>query len=121
MVVSVLEEKSGIEALGRAEQLVEGMKIKGFLLKLVFGTLYYVLLQLLRITISSKKSKATIVCIWLLVVNSVCFVKMFSLTVFTIFYHECKKTHGEEVSETQGRVEYNKAASDMPLINSNIP
>ncbi|POO03308.1 Transmembrane protein [Trema orientale] len=121
MVVSVLEEKSGIQALGRAEQLVEGMKIKGFLLKLVFGALYYVLLQLLRITTSGKKSTATIVCIWLLVVNSVCFVKMFSLTVFTIFYYECKKTHGEEVSETQGRVEYNKAASDMPLIiNSNI-
>ena len=48
IVVSVIEEKSGIQALGRAARLVKGMKLKGFLLKLLFGTLYYVALKVLR-------------------------------------------------------------------------
>ncbi|XP_038700768.1 uncharacterized protein LOC119997678 [Tripterygium wilfordii] len=45
LVVSVLEDKRGIEALGKAAQLVKGMKLEGFLLNLVFTILSSGLLQ----------------------------------------------------------------------------
>ena len=117
IVVSVLEEKCGIEALGKAGEIVKGLTLKGFLLKLLFRALYCVLLQLLRM-INNKQSTGTNICASLVVVNSVCFVMMFSLIAFMVFYHECKKMHGEElVSEIQGGVEYTKTVSqDTPLI-----
>ncbi|KAL5548961.1 hypothetical protein UlMin_004192 [Ulmus minor] len=45
-VVLVLEEKSGSTAHEMAEELVKDTRLKGFLLKVPFGTLYYVMLQL---------------------------------------------------------------------------
>lgn len=118
IVVSVLEEKSGIEALGKAGQIVKGLKLKGFLLKLFFGALYCALLILLRMT-NERQSVGTKLCVFLLFVNSICFLKMFSLIAYTVFYHECMKMHGEEVSEIQGTMEYTETGStDTPLITA---
>ncbi|KAJ7979529.1 Polyadenylate-binding protein 1-B-binding protein [Quillaja saponaria] len=76
LVVSVLEEKYGFEAIGKAGQLVKGMKLNG----------------------------------------------MFSLMAFTIFYHICKKVHGEEI-ELQVSLElYSKLNSPAPImISAELP
>ena len=48
-VVSVLEEKCGIDAIGRAAELVKGFKLSGFFLNIVFGILSFVMIPGFRL------------------------------------------------------------------------
>ena len=116
IVVSILEEKCGIEALAKAGEIVNGLKLRGFLLKLLFGALYYLLLQPLMSTIDNTRSLGARICIALVVVNSICFVKIFSLIAYTIFYYDCKKFHGEVNHGVQAGLEYTKTGTETPLI-----
>ncbi|KAK1550235.1 hypothetical protein Q3G72_015957 [Acer saccharum] len=118
LVISVLEEKSGIEALGKAAQLVKGMQVHGFLLNLLYTILVCVLFQGIRL-LPIKESSLFHISIGLLVVNSTRLVWMFGLMAFTVFYHQCKKTHGEEV-ELQVSFEYSKIANTL-FLDENIP
>ncbi|KAL5548949.1 hypothetical protein UlMin_004180 [Ulmus minor] len=119
LVVSILEEKGGIEALGKAGQLVKGLELKGFFLKLMFETIYYVMLMLFM-WISNKQSFFFTVLLSLVFLKFFCLVKMFSFVVFTVFYFESKKTHGEEV-ELQGTdLEYTNIPT-KPLVDAEIP
>ncbi|KAL5548950.1 hypothetical protein UlMin_004181 [Ulmus minor] len=119
LIVSTLEEKSGIEALGKAGQLVKGLKVKGFFLKLLFETLYYVMLKLFM-RISKNQSISITVVLSLVFLISVCLVKIFSFVAFTVFYYESKKTHGEEVELQDTNLEYTKVPT-KPLIAAEIP
>lgn len=106
LVVSVLEETSGIEALGKAARQVKGLRLKGFLLKLFFGTFSYVMIKLDLGTVNTQYSKTSIsinIVIALLILSASCLIKMFSLTTYTVFYYECKKMHigEEEANEMQ--------------------
>ncbi|EXB94936.1 hypothetical protein L484_023045 [Morus notabilis] len=124
IVVSVLEEKSGIEALGKAAQLLKGLKLRGFCLKLLFGTLYYVLLKLTILRMINKIYSTSISIVTALVfLNTAGLIKMYSLTAYTVFYYQCKKTHGEEeiTHEMQGSNGYSLKASHTPLIPADIP
>ncbi|KAH7569311.1 hypothetical protein JRO89_XS06G0142500 [Xanthoceras sorbifolium] len=116
-VISVLEEKSGIEALGKAAELVKGMQLHGFLLNLLYTISGSVLVQGIRL-IPLKQSSAFHVIIGLLVINSHRLVWMFCLMAFTVFYHQCKKTHEEEV-ELRVSFEYSKIPTT--LLIENIP
>lgn len=121
IVVSVLEEKCGIEALGKAGRLVEGMKLEGFLLNLVFGALYYVLFQVFK-TISGNRSEAMILTVSLLCLDFLRLIRMFSMVAYTVLYRECKKSHGEEIIEMQESVEYAKVPSNTaPLMAADVP
>ncbi|KAL5840206.1 hypothetical protein ACOSQ4_012814 [Xanthoceras sorbifolium] len=115
-VISVLEEKSGIEALGKAAELVKGMQLHGFLLNLLYTISVSVLVQGIRL-IPLKQSSAFHVIIGLLVINSLRMVWMFCLMAFTVFYHQCKKTHGEEL-ELRVSFEYSKIPTT--LLSENI-
>ncbi|KAL5548955.1 hypothetical protein UlMin_004186 [Ulmus minor] len=104
-VVSTLEEKSGIEALGKAGQLVKGLKLKGFFLKFAFGLLCFVMFKLLMMMINKQTTSVSIAYVFVFF-NMVSLIKMFSFIVFTVFYFECKKKNGQEVELQGGDVEF---------------
>lgn len=114
LVVSVMEERCGIDALGKAGQLVKGFEIRGFLLNLLFAVLFSAVIQGSRL-IKVEQSEVIRLLIVLLVSNSVWLLKMFQLMAFTVFYYECKKNSGEE-TEIEGGLEYTK----IPII-ADIP
>ncbi|KAE8056801.1 hypothetical protein FH972_013540 [Carpinus fangiana] len=112
-VVSVMEERCGIDALGKAGELVKGLEMSGFFLNLVFGVLSYVVYQGFRL-ININQSAVVRLLIVLLVSNSLCLLKVFELMAFTVFYHECKKNKGEE-TEIHGSLEYTKIPATPPI------
>lgn len=61
-MVSVLEEKSGIEALGKASELVKSMKVDGFVVNVVYLVTYSVVMQGLRLMLL-KESNVFHVCV----------------------------------------------------------
>jgi hypothetical protein len=117
-VLSVLEEKYGMEALGKAAKILKGMKLKGFVLNLVFTILAVVLLGVINLAMS-KQSIWVQVSLGLITVVFSSLVRMIQLIAFTVLYHKCKKILGEEV-QLHGSKDYATVAS-MPLINENIP
>ncbi|KAL5548967.1 hypothetical protein UlMin_004198 [Ulmus minor] len=124
LVVSVLEEKSGVEALEKARELVKGTRLKGFLLKVLFGILYYVMLQLFGwMMISNQESLSLNLVLALVVVNFLCLVKTFSLIAYTVFYYKCKKMNEEEeFGKEDINMGYNKiAANGKPPVNEDLP
>ena len=124
IIVSVLEEKSGIEALGRASQLAtKGLKLKGFCLKLVFAIFSYAMVKILMSFTDNNPTASQSVLVILIVLNIAWIVKMFSLTVFTVLYYDCKKNHGEEVTNElmETNVVYTKIAMTPPLTTADIP
>ncbi|KDP34248.1 hypothetical protein JCGZ_07819 [Jatropha curcas] len=122
LVISVLEEICGLEAIRKAAQIVEGMKINGFLLNLVFTIIFSVVIQCIRWTGIPQPTEPFKLLIGYLVINSIsCLVRTVWLVAYTLFYYQCKKTHGEEV-DSQKSVEYSKIATKAPLlIGENIP
>ncbi|XP_021825388.1 uncharacterized protein LOC110766378 [Prunus avium] len=119
LVVSVLEENCGIEALGKAGQLIKGLKIRGFFLNLLFGAVslpvFYGVHKFGKTVMSSNAAM-----IPLLLLNSIsCLIGMFKLMAYTVLYHDCKATHGEEL-EMKGGTEYTKVAF-TPLISADLP
>jgi hypothetical protein len=117
-VLSVLEEKYGMEALGKAAKILKGMKLKGFVLNLVFTILAVVLFEVMVNLAMSKQSTWVQVSLGLISVVFSSLVRMIQLIAFTVLYHKCKKILGEV--QLHGSKDYAKVAS-MPLINENIP
>ncbi|KDP34246.1 hypothetical protein JCGZ_07817 [Jatropha curcas] len=122
IVVSVAEQIRGLEALGKAAQLVKGMKRQGFLLNLVFSTFSLIITQGTKL-ISSSKSLVLAIILALVIINFAVLVRMYWLVAFTVFYFRCKKIHGETVG-LEGIVcsdEYSKTptGSAAPLITDN--
>lgn len=116
LVVSVLEEKCGIEALGKAGQLIKGSKLRGFCLNLVLAFCSWGFFYLYQMDAKLMPAKALI--IPLLFLNCfVCVIIMVSRMAYTVLYYECKASHGEEL-ELQGRLEYTKVISATPLIDA---
>lgn len=112
-VVSVMEERCGIDALGKAGELVKGLEMSGFFLNLVFGVVASVVYQGFRL-ININQSAVIRLLIVLLVSNSLCLLKVFEMMAFTVLYYECKKNKGEE-TEIHGSLEYTKIPATAPI------
>ncbi|GLU09107.1 hypothetical protein SLE2022_259830 [Rubroshorea leprosula] len=109
-VVSVFEEKSGIEALGKAANIVKGMQLQGFVLNLGIMVLSLVLSLSWKLMAKQTAEMQVIVA-----QNSIYLVlNMFEYMALTDMYYQCKRNHGEVV-ELKGTVEYNEVSSS-PLI-----
>lgn len=120
LVVSVLEEKSGIEALGKAGQLIKGSMLRGFFLNLLSGAFSLLVFYGWHKTGTNKSLNAAT--IPLLLMNLIfCFIRMSMLMIYTVLYHKCKETHGEEL-EMQGSTEYTKVATSAsaPFIGADV-
>ncbi|KAK9130236.1 hypothetical protein Sjap_010723 [Stephania japonica] len=117
LVVSVLEEDVyGFGAMGKAERLVRGKKVQGFIICLVFivasGVLAFSLMSPRKVWIAIAVMVAKMIFTSLF--------RMFSLMAYTVFYFECKKNHGEEVEFEVDDVSYIKVPT-APLVDSALP
>ena len=115
-VVSVLEEKCGIDALGRAAVLAKGFKLSGFFLIIVFGIPSLVVIPGFRLA-NSEKSTTIRLSVVLVMLNCLWLIRMFELMAFTVFYYECKNNHGEKEI---GSLEYTKL-STAAQVSADIP
>lgn len=118
IVISVLEEKSGFEAFGKASQLSKGMKVQGFLLNLVFEVLVLIVYKCWDM-MKEKSGINYFLLMSLLSLNIGWLIKMASSMAFAVFYHVCKQALGEEI-ELQRNFEYTKV-SNQPLIGAELP
>lgn len=120
LVISVLEECSGIEALGKAGKLVKGKKLEGFSLNLMFNLLSYVFFDVLLKRSVVIQSELTQAFFRFFLMSCICLIVVFELQAYTVFYFECKKSHGEEI-ELQGSVEYSKIPNTPLVIGEDLP
>ncbi|XP_071911356.1 uncharacterized protein [Coffea arabica] len=119
IVTSVIEEDCyGIQALGKAGDLIQGMKIQGFVLNMMFALLSVVVFQGFRI-IRGHKWLVNQTIFGLFLVNVSCLLRLSQFVGYTVLYFQCKKKHGEEI-ELQGEVEYTKISS-TPLADVGMP
>lgn len=111
-VISVIEENChGIKALEKAEELVKGQKLHGFILNLGFSLLSLTLFQGFRSIIGEKWLNNHMTVFWLLVLNWSCLQMMFQLVMTcTVLHFHCKKYHGEEL-EMHGTFGYSKVST----------
>ncbi|KAK9100038.1 hypothetical protein Scep_023468 [Stephania cephalantha] len=117
LVVSVLEEEaSGFQALGKAERLISGRKVQGFVICLVF----MVVSTISAFVMISTQEVGIAVVVMVVKMVGYGLLKMFSLMVYTVFYFECKKSHGEEIEILEVDMSYTKA-STIPLVDSTLP
>lgn len=121
LVISVLEDKSGLQAFGKAWQILKGFKLQGFLLNLVYMTPVMILNMWWYLKISlNLKSYSHPMLIGLILLNVGCVSKMLLDMGFTVLYHKCKLGHEEDV-ELRGSLEYTKVVSNETMIGSDIP
>ncbi|KAL7097351.1 hypothetical protein ACP275_10G139400 [Erythranthe tilingii] len=124
VVVSIVEDSSGVEALGKAEKLVEwGQRLHGFTLNLFVNLAAVLVLILPCFYYYIRKLSVNNVMIYygLFFLN---FVSLFNMVVsmaYTVFYFRCKKHHGEEEEEEEiditikvGDLQYTK----LPVLSS---
>ncbi|CAN6859303.1 unnamed protein product [Brassica oleracea] len=109
LVISILEETYGIQALGKAAKIVKGMKPKLFLLNLFFGLVSFGLVQIVK-RVDLNRSFAVILTTGLVFVSSIAAVRMFQIVSYTITYFQCKGLQGKD-AESLRDVEYTKLSS----------
>ncbi|XP_058113880.1 uncharacterized protein LOC131256842 [Magnolia sinica] len=116
IVISVIEESNyGIGALAKAAELIKGRKRQGYIIyvlfKLVGLAIYWVLgsaMQVMHLTHASS----------LVLVNIGSLETILLFMVFTMFYIECKKSHGEKV-EIEGESGYSLVPT-IPLVDASL-
>ncbi|KAL3535312.1 hypothetical protein ACH5RR_003773 [Cinchona calisaya] len=100
LVISVLEENlSGIKAIYQANDLMKGKRLKGFglmvLLMLVSAAMYMIFAFLVDLS-GTEKAKLVGKAIIILKIWPYCLMTFFVFVVYTLYYHECKKSHQVE-------------------------
>ncbi|XP_043711018.1 uncharacterized protein LOC122659924 [Telopea speciosissima] len=96
LVISVVEEGCyGLEALGRAAEIIKGKKLhfQGFIINLIFALICGTILGVLGYKFITSLLVARRLVILLVIVNMLCLVKIFYFMVYTMFYLHCKKIH----------------------------
>ncbi|KAI9126059.1 hypothetical protein K1719_003477 [Acacia pycnantha] len=118
LVISVLEEKSGLEAFGEASQVLKGFKSHGFLLNIVYGVPVLILNIGWCMEIVQKGTYKPLM--ELMVVNVAVLMKMLLDMAFTVLYLNHKLRHEEEVG-LQGSLEYTKVSNEPTMTVAEIP
>ncbi|MQL71345.1 hypothetical protein Taro_003656 [Colocasia esculenta] len=115
LVVSVVEgDFYGLAALGRASELIQGRRILGFRVNLIFmlmgviwGGAYSFVNNLLPPSENMRLASQLI----FLYANMLLI--MFMLAAYVVLYYECKKSHGEELV-TGGGLVYTRVPTAAP-------
>lgn len=102
--VSVMEDDCcGMDALARAAKLIRGRRKDGFLLMLLMlllGAPIYMLLYLN--TREDDQGAPARVAVGVAATALACLLEIFTFMAFTVFYHECRRYHGEKVEGGAG-------------------
>ncbi|XP_057514454.1 uncharacterized protein LOC130796163 [Actinidia eriantha] len=116
----VIEENSyGIEALGKASELVKGKRLLGFALNFLFTLIMALVGCGFTMIRNDQKWVSTHIVIVFLLIGFNGLAMMLLYMSFTVLYFQCKKIHGEEI-ELQGSLEYSKIPSNH-LIVEDLP
>ncbi|KAL3535313.1 hypothetical protein ACH5RR_003774 [Cinchona calisaya] len=110
-VISVIEENCyGIEAMKKAGRLIEGKRIQGFILNIMFNfsLLAVVGFGILR---DHKWLVDNLLIFGLFIVIFSCLLRFFYFVAYTVLYFKCKKSHGEEIEFPGGIVGYSKISA----------
>lgn len=92
LIISIIEDDCyGLVALSKAGELIRGRKVQGFLLMLFLTVIALVLYACTGYLFVASSAFD------LLAVSLLCLVNFFAFVVYTVFYYECKKTHGEKL------------------------
>ncbi|KAF5186304.1 transmembrane protein [Thalictrum thalictroides] len=119
IVTSILEDSYGLQAIGKGAELIKGRKLVGFVLNFI----WMILIGLNMIVSMMNMMKIQGVALMLLI--SFCtvifgtLVTILSMMMYTVFYFDCKHSHGEEV-EVEENTGYTKV-STIPLVDSALP
>ncbi|KAL8040959.1 hypothetical protein ABFX02_10G134400 [Erythranthe guttata] len=122
VVVSVVEDRSSVEAVEKAEKLVKGgQRLHGFMLNVFFNLVALILSLPVFYFIDKWSENVTVYYYGLFFLNSLSLLKMSALMAYTVFYFRCKKHHGqdeeEEIDLIIGDLQYTK----LPVLCSDIP
>lgn len=119
-VISVIEENCyGIEALGKASELVKGKRLLGFALNFLFTLIMALVGRCFPMIQNDQKWVSTHIVIGFLLIGFNGLAMMLLYMSFTVLYFQCKKIHGEEI-ELQGSLEYSKIPSNH-LVAEDLP
>ncbi|KAF9586780.1 hypothetical protein IFM89_039998 [Coptis chinensis] len=119
LVISVLEDCYGLQALGKAEKLVEGRKVFGLVLTFVVMILYNPGTLFSMINKNQQTVTTQILIAYGVTVNFAILVKILSMKAYTVFYFELKESHGEQIVVEED-MEYSTMSS-IPLVDSDLP
>ncbi|XP_077237081.1 uncharacterized protein LOC143878719 [Tasmannia lanceolata] len=120
LVISIIEEGCyGIEALSKAHELIKGRRVQGVVLFLISTIIPMAISQILAIKMTDiNNTESTQIIKGLVLINISGFASLYTHVVSTVFYYECKKSHGEEV-EVQGMMGYSKVPPAQ--LNADLP
>lgn len=100
LVVSVLEDASGLEAIVRGRELMKGEKVKGSLVVVLVYVAYGLVRLMMNGMISGNVEKWSGMVISIVLSNAVlCAFKLFVFVVFTVFYHDQKESCNEKAAK----------------------
>ncbi|XP_077237082.1 uncharacterized protein LOC143878720 [Tasmannia lanceolata] len=119
IVISVVEEGCyGMKAIGKGVELIGGRKVQGFglILVLVMLSVPIYLLFCLNV-IDDELGSATRFVIGTITIVLFCFLKVFTFVVFTVFYYQCKRSHGENI-EMEGEEMYGLLSTGLHIDDS---
>lgn len=100
LVVSVLEDVGGLNAITRARELMKGKKVQASLIIVLFAVIYgfaHLLTDAVTSYTLDKWSRLAISIPFTTGLN--CALKLLSYVVFTVFYHELKERSDEKESK----------------------
>ncbi|KAK6136955.1 hypothetical protein DH2020_029300 [Rehmannia glutinosa] len=114
IVVSVLEDRTKLEALEKAGNLVKGQHLHGFMLNLFFNLVFLIIFLVLYL---GDKGSMSLIKYGLFFVNSISVLKTVLLMAYTVLYFQCKKHHGEEIDVLGNLDQYTKLSTTTDLGN----
>ncbi|KAL2502374.1 hypothetical protein Fot_36222 [Forsythia ovata] len=113
VVVSVVDESYGMEAIGKAATVIKGKRLHGFMLNIFFNLLGLIVVQGYRIILGEKGLlNLTMYGLFMMVFPSLG--NLFLSVAYTVLYFQCKKIHGEEI-ELYESIEYTKLPTTQPV------
>ncbi|KAJ0984972.1 hypothetical protein J5N97_003328 [Dioscorea zingiberensis] len=117
LVISVLDDSCcGLEAMGRAGELIRGKRLQGFFIAFILLCVDTVLIGGYSLIVSKihpqlEVQKASA----MLMLNVSVLLKIFSQMVYTVFYHDCKRSQGKLDEELRSMI-YTRVPSS-PIVD----
>ncbi|XP_042056374.1 uncharacterized protein LOC121800953 [Salvia splendens] len=95
-VVPAVEDGGEAVAVERAEELVRGRRLDGFMVNLLFSVVCLVVVFGFWMTMGDR-GRLNLTVYGLFFVNGVSITRIFGGVMYTVYYFRCREYHGEEI------------------------
>ncbi|KAH6779397.1 hypothetical protein C2S52_010634 [Perilla frutescens var. hirtella] len=113
-IIPVVEDVcEAAEAMEKAEKLVQGQRLHGFMLNLLLNVIGLIILFSLWMIVDDKGS-LNLVVYGLFFLNYCSLTGIFVSVVYTVYYFQCKEYHGEKLQALPGNFHYTTVHNDIP-------